>query len=135
MPKFPNIGSIGPVRADGDATFGYELAVSATLAPAVVPESTIVFDGTTVFDSSVELLGPNSDRVSFRIRNSHAGGSAVLWINFGEAASVNASYPIYHGQEFVYNASESGRYTGSIYAIAPASAGGIAVFFIEETAA
>jgi hypothetical protein len=40
-----------------------------------------------------------------------------------------------HGQEFVYNASELGRYTASIYAVAPAGSGGIATYFIEETAA
>lgn len=135
MPKFPNAASASPVQFDGNAEDGFFPKVSATLAPATVPTSTIVFDGTTVFDSSVELLGPNPDRVSFRIRNSHAGGSAVLWINFDEAATVNASYPIYHGQEFVYQATDLGRYTGSIYAVAPAAAGGIATYFIEETAA
>lgn len=131
MPTFTNAASATPVQFDGNATDGFIPKVSATLAPAVVPTSSLVLDDATVTTSSQEIVSSNAYRVSLRIRNMSA--TLTLWINFDENAAVNASYPIPPNTEYTYNASEMGRYTASIYAVAPSAT--ISVIILEETAA
>lgn len=131
MPNFPSAAPASPVQYDGDATTGFIPKVSATITPAEVPISSLVLDDAIVTTSSQEIVQSNANRVSLRIRNMSA--TLTLWINFDENAAVNASYPIPANTEYVYNASEMGRYTASIYAVAPSAT--ISVIILEETAA
>ena len=133
MPKFPNIASIPSVRAEGDAVDGYELAVSATLEPATVPTSTIVYDQRIVTTSDSEIVATNTNRVSLKIYNDHATG--IVWLNFNdETPVVNASYPLLAKQVYEYDSSSNGRFTGTIRAVVAAATSLATLHILEETA-
>lgn len=132
MPKFPNAASVSPVQFDGNATDGFIPKVSATLEPADVPITSIVFDGTTVLTTDIELVAANPNRVSLRIQNLSA--STNVWLNFGdEPAVANASWRLAAGQEYSYNSSSNGRFTGVVHAVV--QSGSADVFFIQEVTA
>lgn len=133
MPKFPNFGSIGPVEVEGDISTGYKLPVEATLAPAEVPTSTIVYDQRIVTTSDSEIVATNTNRVSLKIYNDHATG--IVWLNFNdETPAVNASYPLLAKQVYEYDSSSNGRFTGTIRAVVAPATSLATLHILEETA-
>lgn len=132
MPKFTNLASVTPIAAEGNAEDGFTPVFSATLEPATVPTTTLVFDGTTVLTNDIELVAANPNRVSLRLQNLSA--STTVWLNFNdEPAIANASYRLLAGQEFVYTSSSNGRFTGNVHAVV--QSGSADVFYIQEVTA